>query len=106
MNYLEPAYFSRSALGGGVSYTVNLPLRLIKNTAFAIDKNMYFGQTTYLKVYFGPISKICYSSNSNNGPSDGVKLSYVPAVNINASIRPVSGAAAAYVAPVTPLIFN
>ena len=67
---------------------------------------MYFGQTTYLKVYFGPISKICYSSNSNNGPSDGVKLSYVPAVNTNASIGPVSGAAAAYVAPVTPINFQ
>ena len=106
VNYLEPAYFSRSALGGGVSYTVNFPLRLIKNTAFAIDKNMYFGQTTYLKVYFGPISKICYSSNSNNGPSDGVKLSYVPAVNTNASIGPVSEAAAAYVAPVTPINFQ
>ena len=106
VNYLEPAYFSRSALGGGVSYTVNFPLRLIKNTAFAIDKNMYFGQTTYLKVYFGPISKICYSSNSNNGPSDGVKLSYVPAVNTDASIGPVSGAAAAYVAPVTPINFQ
>ena len=106
VNYLEPAYFSRSALGGGVSYTVNFPLRLIKNTAFVIDKNMYFGQTMYLKVYFGLISKICYSSNSNNGPSDGVKLSYVPAVNTNASIGPVSGAAAAYVALVTPINFQ
>ena len=66
VNYQEPAYF---ALGGNLTangaplpngtinalttYNIQFPLRLIKNTAFSIDKNLYFGQTTYLKVYFG-----------------------------------------------------
>ena len=68
-NYIEPAYFAVSAITGAaqvgsVQYNVQFPLRLIKNTAFAVDKNMYFGQTTYLKVYFGPLSKICYSSTA------------------------------------------
>ena len=34
VNYIEPAYYSVSASGGGISYTVQFPLRLIKNTAF------------------------------------------------------------------------
>ena len=43
-----------------------------------MDKNLYFGQTTYLKLYFGPLSKIAYSSTSNVNPSAGVKLPYAP----------------------------
>ncbi|HEV2601387.1 MAG TPA: hypothetical protein VGT41_03750, partial [Candidatus Babeliales bacterium] len=76
VNYTEPAYYQVGALNTGVSYEVQFPLKLIKNTAFAIDKNMYFGQTTYLKVYFGPVSKICYASTSNSNPSAGTKISY------------------------------
>jgi len=80
INYNEPAYFQVGGISGAVAvgnvqYNVQFPLRLIKNTAFAVDKNMYFGQTTYLKVYFGPLSKICYSSTSNNNPSAGTKTS-------------------------------
>jgi len=43
---------------------------------FSIDKNLYFGQTTYLKLYFGPLSKICYNSTSNANPSAGTKTIY------------------------------
>jgi len=85
VNYNEPGYFNVGALGQPVSYTVQFPLRYIKNSAFSVDKNMYFAQTTYLKVYFGPISKICYTSDSNDNPSAGAKLSYVPSAG-NATI--------------------
>jgi len=85
VNYTEPAYFQVSALNGAVSYVVQFPLRLIKNSVFSIDKNMYFGQTTYMKVYFGPLSKICYTSTSNANPSAGTKTSYAPGAG-NASI--------------------
>ncbi len=78
VNYNEPGYFDVSALNGPVAYTVQFPLRLIKNSAFSMDKNVYLGQTTYLKVYFGPMSKIAYMSTSNANPSAGTKLSYVP----------------------------
>ena len=105
VNYVEPAYYSVSALGGGISYTVQFPLRLIKNTAFSVDKNMYFGQTTYLKCYFGSLNKICYSSTSNANPSAGVKTSYIAALNTNASIGPLSGADAVVVAPTVAVNF-
>ena len=93
------------ALGGGISYTVQFPLRLIQNTAFAVDKNMYFGQTTYLKCYFGSLNKICYSSTSNANPSAGVKTSYIPAAGTNASIGPISGTAV-FVAPTVAVNFQ
>lgn len=85
VNYIEPAYFQVGAINAPVSYVVQFPLRLIKNTAFSIDKNLYFGQTTYLKVYFGPTSKICYLSTSNANPSAGTKSTYTPAAG-NATI--------------------
>lgn len=85
VNFIEPAYFQVAPLNTPVSYVVQFPLRLIKNTAFSIDKNLYFGQTTYLKVYFGPTSKICYLSNSNANPSAGTKVTYTAAAG-NASI--------------------
>lgn len=82
VNYTEPAYFSVGGLAAPVTYNVQFPLRLIKNSIFSMDKNMYFGQTTYLKQYFGTLSKIAYTSNSNAGPSAGTKASYVAAGTI------------------------
>ncbi len=84
INYMEPAYFqvasaiSGAAQAGNMLYNVQFPLRLIKNTALSIDKNMYLGQTSYMKIYFGPLSKIAYSSTSNASPSAGTKSSYSP----------------------------
>src|SRR5690606_21555170 len=75
-----------------LSYTVQFPLRLIKNTAFSIDKSLYFAQTTYLKVYFSPLSKFCYASTQNNNPSAEAKSTYQPAAG-NAVIGPMTGAA-------------
>ena len=76
VNYLEPAYFSVSAAATAVTINVQFPLKLIKNSIFSIDKNLYFGQLTYLKLYFGPLSKVCYSSDSNANPSAGAKISF------------------------------
>jgi hypothetical protein len=84
VNYTEPAYFAVSGPNTAVVYDVQIPLRFIKNTAFSIDKNLYFGQTTYFKVYFGSISKVCYVSTSNNNPSAGTKTAYTGAATISA----------------------
>ncbi len=83
VNYTEPAYFTvSSAAATAVTYNIQFPLRLIKNTAFSIDKNLYFGQTTYLKVYFGPTSKIAYFSTDGNNPSGGTKASLTGAATV------------------------
>ena len=92
INYDEPGYFSvgqASAPGaapnpalGDVSYSVQFPLGLIKNSLFSLDKNLYFGQTIYMKLYFGPISKVCYDSTNNVGPTRGAKVPYQEAAVI------------------------
>ncbi len=93
VNYTEPGYFAvSSAVNTVVSYVVNFPLRLIKNSLFSINKDLYFGQTTYLKLYFGPMSKIAYCSSSAANPSAGTKISYVTDVATAApSIGPAIG---------------
>ena len=55
VNYLEPGYFAVPQMRLVSLTTFNL--RLLKNTAFSIGKNMYFGQTTSFKIYYGPLTK-------------------------------------------------
>jgi len=83
VNYTEPAYFAVSGAAQAVTYNVQFCLGRLKNTLFAMDKNIYMGQITYVKLYFGPLSKVCYNSTSNNNPSDGVKSSYTGAATIS-----------------------
>jgi hypothetical protein len=81
-NYTEPAYFNVGSVSnstnaaqailpanGAVIYNVQFPLSLIKNSIFSMDKALYLGQVSYLKLYFGPISKVCYISTGNAQPS-------------------------------------
>ncbi|HRP37573.1 MAG TPA: hypothetical protein PLS50_07235, partial [Candidatus Dojkabacteria bacterium] len=81
LNYVEPTYFNRGAVGNGavaglVTYNVQVPLKMIRNTVFSVNKNLYFGQTTYLKMYFGSINKVAFQSDSAAGPSAGTKALY------------------------------
>lgn len=72
----EPQYFSVGTIDGAVTYNVMFPLKMIKNTLFAMDKNVYFGQVTYMKIYFGPLSKIAGTSGSPLGPSVLANIAY------------------------------
>ena len=81
LNYVEPSYFNKGAVGDGafagqVMYNVQVPLKMIRNTGFSVNKNMYFGQTTYLRMYFGSIDKVAYQSDSATGPCAGIKTLY------------------------------
>ena len=103
INYQEPAYFNVSALNTGISYLVQFPLGLIKWSIFSIDKSMYFGQNTYLRVTFGPISKICYMSTSNAHPSANGKASYLPAISQPSIGAPYDALNAPYQGPIQPV---
>ncbi len=48
------------------------PLRLIKNTLFSCNKNVYYNQISYLKLYFGPSNKAIYQGNVAGHPAAGV----------------------------------
>lgn len=88
LDYLEPGYFKAGPVGDGagggdVEYRVQVPLKFIKNTIFSVNKDFYFGQTTYLKMYFGSINKVCYSSSVGAAnPNAGVKVVYPNAGSI------------------------
>ncbi len=86
VNYLEPNYFNCGAIGaasaggstpGQVVINFSIPLNLIKNTLFAVDKNLFFGNIMYMKITFGSASKICYMSSSNANPSSGTPAPWV-----------------------------
>lgn len=76
LNYLEMAHFNVGAISAAVTYNVQLPLKFLKNTILAMNKNIYFDSIAYLKVFFGPISNVCYMSTSNANPSAGVVGAY------------------------------
>lgn len=76
VNYTEPAYYKVTPTNTPLVYQVQFPMGLIKNTAFAINKDMYYGGITYLRLTFGPITKVCYISDSNANPSAGTKATF------------------------------
>lgn len=76
MNYSEPAYVAVGAISTAVVINCVLPLRMLKDTLFSVDKDIYMGQPSYLRIYFGPISKICYMSTVNNDPNGGIPVAY------------------------------
>lgn len=93
-HYVEPAYFNvgsianaatdaqcQLAANGAVIYNVQYPLRLIKNSLFSIDKTIYWGQVMYLRLYFGTLSKLCYTSTSNAQPSAGTLAQWTPSAS-------------------------
>lgn len=77
LSYIEPAYYNVSGVNTQVVINCMLPLRLIKNSVFSIDKDLYYGgQLSYLKFFMGPIAKAAYNSTVNTGPSDGTRTSW------------------------------
>jgi len=83
VNYTEPAQLQVGGLNSDVTIQCMLPLKHIRNTAFAIDKNFYYGQNSYLKLFFGPLSKVGYMSASNADPNLGTPTSITSTAVIN-----------------------
>lgn len=80
INYLEPAYFQVGTLNGQVQYLVQLPLSMIKDSIFELDKVITWPINMYFELSTSALSKICYMSPSNANPSSGPPTLYVPAV--------------------------
>lgn len=76
INYTEPAYYSVTPTAAALQYKVMFRMGLLKNTFFSVNKDFYYGQIMYLRLTFGPLAKVCYTSDSNNNPSAGAKLSF------------------------------
>ncbi len=90
LNYSEPAYFSVGTLSGDVVLNCILPLRFLKNTLFAMDKDLYFGTLMYMKLFFGPLSQVCYQSTSNASPNDGTPANYSADVQASPNVPTIT----------------
>lgn len=52
VNYLEPAYFNVGTYATEVEYNIQFPLRLIKNTLFSVDRDLYFSNYLSQSVFW------------------------------------------------------
>ena len=86
-NYVEPSYFQRGESGAEVRYQVDISLRQLKNTILAMDKNFYFNQIIYMKIFFGPLTKIAYQSTAADNPGNGAPANYVTADTLGPRIE-------------------
>lgn len=86
-NYTESAYFSSAPVNTARTIHFRFPLKIFKNTFFAMCKDTYIGQTTFLKIYWDVLSRICYMSDNPNDPSGGTRAAYVPGVGSSAQIE-------------------
>lgn len=72
INYTEPEYIE---YGSGANTTpclqIMIPLGMIKNTIFSLDKNIYLGEIILLRIVWNPTSKMFFSTSSND-PTDTV----------------------------------
>lgn len=85
LNYTEPAYFAvdnDNTGAGNFELPWRLPLKWLKNSFFAINKDTNNAIISYLKLFFGPVSKICYMSTSNVDPNLGTPTAYTGAARL------------------------
>jgi hypothetical protein len=71
-SYNEPAYYNVQPIATAAAINVMLPLRLLKNTLFSMNKDITSPKITYLKLFFGPLGKFAFSSTSNVSPTAAV----------------------------------
>lgn len=67
----ENQYFQAGTVNGALPViNVALPLSMIKNTVFEIDKTLYFGEIVVMRLIFSPLSKVLYTGATDNDPSN------------------------------------
>jgi hypothetical protein len=81
VDYDSPALYKVYPAGTAVSENFMLPMRAIKNTVFANNKNEGYGRVSFLKLYTSTLSQIGFYSDSNLHPSAGTRASLTPGPN-------------------------
>ncbi len=77
--YLENQYVQPGAITTATPIiNVSIPLSMIKNTIFEIDKTLYFDQVVLCRLIFGANSKCVYVNHSATDPSDTTGLAIAP----------------------------
>lgn len=73
LNYTEAQYVmvSGNGVNSGLIINIDMPLELYKNTVFALDKDLYFGQTLTMRIVWEGANRIYYLGNSDVNPDAG-----------------------------------
>lgn len=82
VNYLEHKYLLASTAANSATPTINvsLPLKMIQNTIFELDKTLYFNEVITLRLIFAPVAKYLFcSTNSGTDPTATPAASTLPA---------------------------
>jgi len=73
VNYLEPKYLEPGALNANDPvFNILFPLEMIKNSIFALDKNLYMGEIIILRIVWNASVKIAFNSTAVNDPTAGL----------------------------------
>lgn len=85
VNYTENAYLTVSASGSeGPLLNVSLPLGMLKNTVFSLDKDIYFNEIMTLQLTFGPAAKVGFNCADLADPSDtAASMTTVDVTNVS-----------------------
>jgi hypothetical protein len=84
-NYEESAYIiSTATLGQAantqLNFTLNMPLKAIKKTIFALNKDIVFPDIIVFRILFGPANKACYIATDGGNPAGSVPAAPVAAI--------------------------
>lgn len=75
-------YFQSSGQGVAVVLNVRIPLSLIKNSLFAVDKTLAFNDVIRIRWIWNPYTKVAWTSTNANGITGSAALAVVPAISV------------------------
>jgi len=76
LNYLENSYLEVGTTTNSPSIDISLPLSMIKNSIFDIDKDLYFNEIMILRLVWGAAAKVGFTSASASDPTSS-PVSYI-----------------------------
>jgi hypothetical protein len=67
VNYTEPIYFKNTgAVNQQLVINVRLPLNMIYNSIFSVDKDLYFGEIILMRIVYHPTTKFSFLNTAAN----------------------------------------
>jgi len=64
--YLTTSAVANGAQAGALYFNIQFPLKLLKNTICAVDKDIYLGEILQLRIVWNALSKITFAATSND----------------------------------------
>jgi len=72
VNYLEPKYLEPGTIAANEPiFNITIPLGMMKDTIFELDKDLYLGEVLYLKLIWNSSTRIAFNSTDITDPTAG-----------------------------------